>query len=96
MTSITTNALKNVPVMYVLNRPMVNKSYLLQVNNISIVEIGGKLGILYLVCKKKNFTRILDVSWCSEIPKTDFLMTWLILFPIFPRLKINITLNKVS
>ena len=33
------------------------------------------------MCKKKDFTCIFDVSWCSEIPKTDFLMTWLILFP---------------
>ena len=33
------------------------------------VEIREKCGILYLVCKKKDFTNILDVSWCPEIPK---------------------------
>ena len=45
---------------------MVYKSYLIQVNSISIVEIDGKCGLLYLLCKKKDFTCILDVSWCSE------------------------------
>ena len=63
---------------------MVFKSYLIQVINISIVEIGEKCGKLYLVCKKKDFTYSLDVSWCSEIPKTDFLMTWLV-FPPAPK-----------
>ena len=78
-----TNALKNAPVTYVLNRPRVYKSYLIQVNNISIVDSGEKCGILYLGCKKKEFPYILDVSWCSEISKTDFLMAWLILFLYF-------------
>ena len=52
-----------------------DKSDLIPVNNISIVEIGEKCRILYLVCKKKDFTCTLDVSLRSEIPKTDFLMT---------------------
>ena len=30
------------------------------------------LFLVYLVCKEKDFTCILDVSWCSEISKTDF------------------------
>ena len=75
---------------------MVYKSYLIRVNNISIVEIGETCGILYLVCKKKDCTCILDVSWCSGNSEDIFSHDMAHIISLFPCLKINITFNKVS
>ena len=65
---------------------MFYKSYLVQVNNIRMVEIGEKCGILYLVCKKKDFGRFLVFGNSEDRFSHDMAH----IISLFPCLKINI------
>ena len=62
MTSITTNILKNVLVMF-LSDPRVYQFYLIQVNKISVVEMGKMLNTLSGVQEKLRSSKL----FCNEI-----------------------------
>ena len=68
---------------------MVYTSYLIQVNNISIVEIGGKCGILYLVCKKKDFHMYFGRYLVFRNSEDRFSHDMAHIISLFPCLKIN-------
>ena len=74
---------------------MVYKSYLIQVNNINIVE---QCGLLSPMCKKKDFTcgffLLFLVFGISEDRLFSHDMAHII--SLFPCPNINISLNKVS
>ena len=73
-----------------------DKSYLIQIKNISIVEIGEKCGVFLSSVQEKGFHMYFGCFLVFGNSEDRFSHDMAHFISIFPCLKINIMLNKVS